>query len=122
MAAIDYTCACPYCGAPCECDLADVGVGYMQCGPYHCDACDAYEAGPNDDSPDDLARIDARTGWFPPGSIPGSSANMIGGRLATADETRAAYHDRFAGSPDYHEPGAVAAWFDAQREPPHDDA
>jgi hypothetical protein len=117
VSSIEYTSPCPYCGAPCECDLADVGVGFVQCGPYHCEACEAYEAGPYDDKAEDKARIDQKTGWFPPKSAPGSSANMIGGRLATVEETRVAYHARFAGNPDYHEPGAVDAWFAEQREP-----
>lgn len=25
---------CPYCGTPCECDMVDVGVGLVQCGPF----------------------------------------------------------------------------------------
>lgn len=37
--------SCPYCGAECECDWVDVGVGLVQCGPYHCD-CGASEIGP----------------------------------------------------------------------------
>lgn len=112
---IDYTTLCPYCRAMCECDLVDVGVGFIQAGPYHCGACEAFEAGPYDDSPDDLARIDPKTGWFPPDSRPGLSANMIDGRLATVAETKVAYHARFAGSPDYNEPGAVEEWFAGQR-------
>lgn len=113
---MDYTSPCPYCAATCECDLVDVGVGYVQAGPYHCEACDAYEAGPYDNKPEDRARIDPKTGWFPPESAgPGSSANMIDGRLATVNEATAAYHNRFAGSPDYEKPGCVEEWWSAQR-------
>lgn len=38
--------ACPYCGTAMVCDWCDVGVGSVQCGPYHCDDCGASEIGP----------------------------------------------------------------------------
>lgn len=120
MAESDYTTPCPYCRATCECDLVDVGVGFVQCGPYHCEACGAIERGAYDDSPEDQARVDTKTGWFPPSEDPrpGSSANMIAGRLATVGETRTLYQARFAGSPDYDTPGVVEAWWQNQRETP----
>lgn len=37
---------CPYCQEPMDADWVDVGVGMVQCGPYHCFACDASEIGP----------------------------------------------------------------------------
>lgn len=37
---------CPYCGDSMEADFVDVGVGMMQCGPYHCYSCGASEIGP----------------------------------------------------------------------------
>jgi hypothetical protein len=37
---------CPYCGCETECDWVDVGVGSVQCGPYHCYNCHASEIGP----------------------------------------------------------------------------
>lgn len=37
---------CPYCGAECEADWVDVGIGMVQCGPYHCWECGASEIGP----------------------------------------------------------------------------
>ena len=37
---------CPYCQAEMTCDTVDVGVGYVQCGPYCCDSCGASEIGP----------------------------------------------------------------------------
>lgn len=37
---------CPYCGTETECDWVDVGVGSVQCGPYHCYDCGASEIGP----------------------------------------------------------------------------
>lgn len=39
---------CPYCNSECEADWVDVEVGYIQCGPYHCDNCGASEIGPYD--------------------------------------------------------------------------
>lgn len=38
--------ACPYCDTEMEADFVDVGVGYVQCGPYHCYSCGASEIGP----------------------------------------------------------------------------
>lgn len=65
---------CPYCGNECEADWCDVGVGMVQCGPYHCEKCSASEAGSycETDSRDDY---DREFGWFKPGSPAGSSAN-----------------------------------------------
>lgn len=37
---------CPYCGEGCHADFVDVGVGMVQCGPYHCESCGASEIGP----------------------------------------------------------------------------
>jgi len=37
---------CPYCKEKMEADWVDVGVGMVQCGPYHCYACGASEIGP----------------------------------------------------------------------------
>jgi hypothetical protein len=34
---------CPYCGEGCHADWVDVGVGMVQCGPYRCENCHAYE-------------------------------------------------------------------------------
>lgn len=112
----NFTEKCPYCQTECTCDVVDVGVGLIQSGPYHCNSCGATEAGAYDDTPDDKARIDPKTGWFPPGELPGSSANMVNGKLATVKETRAAYHQQFAGNPLYDAPGVVETWFRNQRE------
>lgn len=118
----ESTTPCPYCQAICECDWADVGVGLVQCGPYHCEACGAIERGAYDDSAEDQARVDPKTGWFPPSEDPrpGSSANMLHGRLATVADTRATYHARFApdkqGRTDHGVPGAVEEFFARHRE------
>ncbi|HGH7178522.1 TPA: hypothetical protein ACJMKL_000662 [Bacillus luti] len=37
---------CPYCKSYMEADWVDVGVGMVQCGPYHCYECGASEIGP----------------------------------------------------------------------------
>lgn len=37
---------CPYCESDMEADWVDVGVGSVQCGPYHCMNCGASEIGP----------------------------------------------------------------------------
>lgn len=66
---------CPYCNASCHADFVDVGVGYQQCGPYHCEGCGASEIGTFDD-PRTLSAIEEKTGWYAPGSEPGSSANI----------------------------------------------
>jgi len=41
---------CPYCGAMCCADFVDIGVGMIQCGPYHCEACGASQIGPYDEN------------------------------------------------------------------------
>lgn len=42
----DFKAECPYCKEVMECDTVDVGVGHVQCGPYHCYSCHASEIGP----------------------------------------------------------------------------
>jgi len=66
---------CPYCKALCCADFCDVGVGLIQCGPFHCEACGASEIGPNDDERV-LSEQENKTGWYAPDSEPGSSANV----------------------------------------------
>jgi hypothetical protein len=62
---------CPYCNTYCHADYVDVGVGYIQCGPYHCEKCGASEM-----RPDDAVASSSDTGWYPPGSPPGPYANV----------------------------------------------
>lgn len=40
---------CPYCHKQMEADWVDVGVGFVQCGPYHCYSCGASVIGPEID-------------------------------------------------------------------------
>lgn len=58
---------CPYCGdTSAEAEWCDVGVGYVQSAPYHCEACGATEIGPYDKtSPTEQEK---RTGWYAPNS------------------------------------------------------
>lgn len=105
---------CPYCATACQADFVDVGVGYTQCGPYHCQSCGASEIGPHDKDVALSAR-ERECGWYAPGSEPGSSANVIGGQIVSHQEMRAAYRNQFAGNPAYEVPGAVEKWFEEIR-------
>lgn len=40
---------CPYCQSMMDADFVDIGVGMVQCGPYHCLSCHASEIGPETD-------------------------------------------------------------------------
>lgn len=108
---------CPYCGFECRADFVDVGVGYTQCGPYHCEQCRASEIGPYD-KPRPLTAMEERTGWYGPESEPGSSANVIGGRVVSHVQARNAYEREFSGNPIYHIPGEVDRWWENQRKRP----
>ncbi len=77
-------CPCPWCGSPCEADFVDIGVGMMQCGPYHCHDCGASECGPNDDL-ESLTPEERSKGWRGPGREPSPDANVIHGRIVTAE-------------------------------------
>jgi hypothetical protein len=106
---------CPYCGTICRADFVDIGVGYQQCGPYHCDNCGASEIGTYDaDRP--LTAEERSAGWYAPGAAPGSSANVIGGRIVSHVQARAAYQREFRGNPMWHDEDFVADWWAKQRE------
>lgn len=68
---------CPYCGNATECDMVDVGVGLTQCGPYHCDFCEASEVGP--EGIEDLTSFESICGWYEPIRGPSPFANTFGG-------------------------------------------
>lgn len=101
---------CPYCGTVCRADFVDVGVGFQQCGPYHCDNCFASEIGPYDE---DRLRSDEekRTGWYAPGSEPGSSANVINGRIVSHVQAHEAYRQEFVGNPLWSDEKYVDDWW-----------
>jgi len=106
---------CPYCQTPCRADFVDIGVGFQQCGPYHCDVCGASEIGPNDEKRP-LSDDEKRTGWYGPNSEPGSSANVIGGKVVSHIQARAAYRAEFTGNPLWHDKKYVENWQKRQRE------
>ena len=56
---------CPYCNTECYADWVDVGVGAVQCQPYHCENYYAYEIGPHDE-PCELTPEENETGWYKP--------------------------------------------------------
>ena len=111
------TAACPYCGAKCRADFVDIGVGMQQCGPYHCDNCLASEIGPYDEERK-ISDVEAQCGWYAPNSEPGSSANVIGGRIVSHVQARAEYRNEFARNPLYDVPGDVEEWWRKQRKRP----
>ena len=107
---------CPYCRAVCEADFVDVGVGFTQCGPYHCEQCGSSEIGPYDKERP-LSEDEKRTGWYAPGAEPGSSANVIGGKIVTHRQMTETYKQVFTGNPLYEVPGYVEQWFEDVRRP-----
>lgn len=89
---------CPYCGSECEADWVDVGVGMVQCGPYHCYECHASEMGPERNEWYDVNfetgkviwkeghpynENEMKTGWYDPNKEAKISpyANTVGGQL-----------------------------------------
>lgn len=105
---------CPYCGAECLADFVDVGIGMMQCGPFRCESCLASEIGPYD-QPCELTTRERETNWYAPGSEPGSSANVVAGRIVSHQTMRTLYRAEFTGNPDYEKPGAVEDWRERTR-------
>lgn len=83
---------CPYCNTPCHADFVNVDVGMVQCGPYHCLQCGASQIGPHDDERE-LTDEEKKTGWYGPHSEPGSSANVVNGKIVTAQEAKQVYED-----------------------------
>ena len=66
---------CPYCGAECEADWCDVGVGMAQVGPYVCMDCMASEASAYGDH-GSRSDFDPSTGWYRPGAPLDDLANQ----------------------------------------------
>jgi hypothetical protein len=106
--------ACPYCDTICRADFVDIGVGYQQCGPYHCENCGASEIGPFDKERE-LTAEEQDAGWYGPASAPGSSANVIGGRIVSHVQARDTYRREFVGNPLWHDDKYVADWWSQQR-------
>nr|ART90485.1 hypothetical protein [uncultured bacterium] len=82
---------CPYCADPhCEADFTDVGVGYVQTGPYHCYACGATEVGGFDTSTPSADEL--RIGWYAPNSpnLP-DTISSLNGQFVDAETALAIY-------------------------------
>lgn len=102
---------CPYCGTECTADWCDVGVGMVQCGPFYCQNCGASEIGEYD-KPRELTEDEKRTRWYAPHSEPGSSANVIHGKVVTAEHMQSVYRDANQKHPESFETEESAqAWF-----------
>ncbi len=104
------TILCPYCRIHCDADWVDVGVGMIQCGPYHCEQCGASEIGPNDE-PRELTPREEKHGWYGPNSKPGSSANVIGGKHVSHVAMRETYKDEFTGNTLWYSKTYVSNWW-----------
>lgn len=104
---------CPYCGAICEADWVDVGVpgAMVQVGPFHCQQCGASEIGPYDKERP-LVEKERETGWYKPGAEPGSSANVIGGKIVTTRQMQETYRAEFTGNPLWHDKSYVEKWYE----------
>jgi len=84
---------CPYCGTPTCADFVDVGVGFIQCGPYHCNSCGAYQIGPYDKHLE-LTDIENQCGWYLPStSKKFTSGNVIDNNFVTHDTALNAYRE-----------------------------
>ena len=105
---------CPYCGTVCRADFVDIGVGMQQCGPYHCDNCLASEIGPYDKERP-LTKQETNCGWYAPGAEPGSSANVIGGKVVGYVEALREYRDEFTGNMMWHDKNYVENWWQRLR-------
>ena len=105
---------CPYCSEPCEADFVDIGVGFQQCGPYHCLNCGASEIGPHD-APRELTEDEKKHRWYAPGKPPSEHANMLDGRIVSHRQMEAAYKAEFTGNPAWEEDGAVDDWREKNR-------
>lgn len=103
--------ACPYCKTECRADFVDVGVGFTQCGPYHCEKCGASQIGSYDDEKRKLSAEEKRTGWYGPDQPPSDKANAINGKVVSHKEMLKAYQAEFVNNPAYHVDGEVAKWF-----------
>lgn len=106
---------CPYCNALCEADWVDIGVGEQQCGPFHCESCGATEIGGYDEKRE-LTEEEKKTMWYKPGSMPGSSANVINGKVVSGDLMKAEYQREFKNNPLWHDKTYINNWYRKMRE------
>lgn len=81
---------CPYCGnRDCHADYVSVGVGLVQCGPYHCEECGASEISYLDTR--ELTTREKETGWYEPGTPVSENANTVGGELVDHETAKVLY-------------------------------
>lgn len=80
--------SCPYCGESCEADFVDVGIGVVQCGPYHCYKCGASEIGP--EGSEGCLEIEKKIGWYQDGKI-SPYANAVNGEIIDHKSAKKAY-------------------------------
>lgn len=110
--------ACPYCGSECGADWVDIGVGFTQCGPFHCRDCGASQIGPGGRDRELSAR-ELDTGWYAPGSEPDATANVIAGQVVGYRLMAEVYADAFAGAEDLRRAsGYVESWRERLRARP----
>ena len=105
---------CPYCDCMCEADFVDIGVGEQQCGPFHCDNCGSSQIGPYDKKRE-LNDDEKRTGWYKPGGMPGSSANVVHGNIVSAEVMKAEYQREFKNNPLWYDKEYVKRWYEKMR-------
>lgn len=83
-----YQTPCPYCGEVCEADFVDIGVGFQQCGPFHCESCGASQIGP--EGKEGCTDEEKKTGWYK-GDMVSPYATTVKGVLVDHQTARAAY-------------------------------
>lgn len=105
---------CPYCGVACDADFVDIGIGMQQCGPFHCDQCGASQIGPHD-NPRELSQAEKDKGWYAPDSEPGSTANVIHGKIVSHQQMRSEYQKEFRDNPLWHDKSYVDEWWEEIR-------
>ncbi len=75
---------CPYCESDnCEAEWVDVGVGFVQCGPYVCRDCGASEIGAYDKTP--ATEFEKSKGWYAPDNHSEHVSTIAGKIISSAD-------------------------------------
>lgn len=77
-------------------DTVDVGVGEVQCGPYHCDNCGASEIGPEYSDFKEAGKLDPdeiRTGFYKSRISP--HANQYEGKIISHRQADALYRENY---------------------------
>jgi hypothetical protein len=82
-----HTETCPYCANPqCDAEWCDVGVGFQQVAPFHCEQCHAVQIGPYDKLTPTPA--EAAAGWYSPGRLPDTFSSVNGYVIDTKTSLR----------------------------------